>query len=387
MDQATFDRTFGDLWGERHAVNVTQSPRKRPDTINVVISLTNGTLPYWCEDIKDGSWGTDVSLSVYVKTPGLRGDEEQMLKRSDRFEMIAIPDVGRSEHAYVWHLARKASSFSGVEIFTKTNGKNCDARSLSDGHGPGRCDIGAMVKYMVSVARNGSYESVSYPWEHDRRYLMVRCNTAWRNHPLYHDLCELDKHSEKHYEDFHNMQPSQSIDGLIYTEKYKHGRVPLYVFGSQIDPSFAENWPAYHSFRLGPADLSFALRQLPQPLPFIHETYGEGMYAVRRDVLNQFSPNWYREWKRITYASAPRGNQSSGEWDKITGTVEGARVLMHHDRAMMEVFPLLFSQATVAQEFPAWHVSPSTMDLFDTVDAMRKFVPNPTQPEFRFVRR
>lgn len=284
-------------------------------TINIVISVTNQTLPQWCYDIIDGKWGNDVSLSAYVKTAGL--SHEQVLRSSDRLEMIAIPDVGRNEHAFVWHLARKAPSFADVEIFTKTNGINCHV-DVREG----------MIKYMVNVARNGTYGFVSYPWEYDRRYLQVRCDSAWVDFPLYRDFCQ-----------------SGGNGVLIPAKNYKNGSVPMYAVLSRVTAS------------KGPEDLSFALRQLPQPLPFIHETYGEGMFSVQRDVLNKFSASWYREWKNITYASS---------WGAV---YHGA----HHDQAMMDTFPLLFAQPAETAEFPAWLVSPSTVDLFDRVDMVERF--------------
>jgi len=289
-------------------------------TINLVISLTNETLPHWAYDIVDGKWGADVSVSAYVKTPGLsrrESEEGRVLRVSDRLEMIAIPDVGRNEHAYVWHLARKATSFADVEIFTKTNGVNChvDVRE-------------AMIKFMVDQARNGTHGSVSYPWEYDRRYLQLRCDPSWRDFPLYHGFCE-----------------SSAKGATITASNYKNGSVPLYLVSSRVTAS------------KGPADLSFALRQLPQPLPFIHEAYGEGMLAVRKDVLKQFSARWYREWRDITFATS---------W----GAVYDGH---HHDQAMMDTFPLLFGRANYRSEFPAWLVSPSTVDLFDRVDLVNKF--------------
>jgi len=324
-DQAAFDRTFSKLWSERHAINKPKMPRRTPDTINVVVSVTNDTLPDWCDDIKDGRWGNDVSLSVYIKTSGLEPDEARVLNSTDRFEMIAIPNVGRNEHGYVWHLARKAPSFAGVEVFTKTNGKHCDAHSRNDG--TGRCDLGRMVKYMVDVARNGSYESVSYPWDKDRRYLMVRCDQAWNEHPLYHDLCEVAQPGKKQHYD------------IEYTVKdYKYGRVPFHVVKPKVTTT------------IGPDDLRFALRQLPHPLPLIHETHGEGMFAVRRDVLNQYSASWYREWNNITHASVRMKPRKKGEAVLYDSGYDG----IHHDLALMEIFPLLFGQATESQEVLYW---------------------------------
>ncbi|CAK0789671.1 unnamed protein product [Prorocentrum cordatum] len=91
------------------------------------------------------------------------------------------------------------------------------------------------------------------------------------------------------------------------------------------------------------------------------------MFAVRRDVLSKFSPTWYDEWRNVTYASVKMRPRNPGDAVLFESEHDG----FHHDFAMMEVFPILF--ATTAQEFPAWLVSPSTVDLFDTVDAMKKF--------------
>jgi hypothetical protein len=325
----TFDRDFGKAWDDAHALRMAEMLKENPqtkNTVNVVISLReNDELPLWCQRIIDGGWGADVSLSVYVKTEGLKPDEEQVLKRSDRLEMIAIPNHGRSEHAYVWHLARSAQSFASVEIFTKTN-------HATEG----------MVKYMVDVAQNGTYDSVSYPWDSDRRYLQVRCDPAWRDHALYHHFCSEPCTSDGPFSN------KLCRDGLITRESYKNGSASLVVVRAKV-PSSIREW----------SDLSFALRELPRPLPLIHETYGEGMLAVRRDVLNQHSAGWYRAWKNMTYADA--GAKGAQHW------------AFHHDRAMINTLPLLFSRATLADRFPAWLVSPSTVDLFDTADAMSKF--------------
>jgi hypothetical protein len=122
-DPLTFDRDFGKAWDDAHALRMAEMPKENlqtRNTVNVVISLRESDeLPLWCRRIIDGGWGEDVSLSVYIKTEGLKPDEEQVLKRSDRLEMIAIPNFGRNEHAYVWHLARSAPSFASVEIFTR----------------------------------------------------------------------------------------------------------------------------------------------------------------------------------------------------------------------------------------------------------------------------
>jgi hypothetical protein len=193
-----------------------------------------------------------------------------------------------------------------------------------------------MVKYMVDVARNGTYESVSYPWNSDRRYLQVRCNPAWGDHALYHHFCS---------------QPCSNKgckDGWITRENYKNGHISLNIIRAKVTAF------------MGPSDLSFALRGLPQPLPFIHETYGEGILAVRQDVLSQHSATWFRLWKNMTYADA---GAKKAQYDGF-----------HHDRAMINTLPLLFSRATnMFDRFPAWFVSPSTVDLFDTADAMSKF--------------
>lgn len=293
---------------------------KKAITVNVVISLTNQTLPQWGQDIVDGKWGTDVTLSAYVKTEGLSdGDREtgRVLKASDRLEMVAIPDVGRNEHAYVWHLARKAPDFADVEIFTKTNGINCHLDVRKE-----------MIQYMVDVARNSTYASVSYPWEYDRRYLQIRCDERWIEFPLYHAFC---------------LSGAKGV--VMLANNYKNGSVPLYAVASRVTAS------------RGPEDLSFALRHLPQPLPLLHETYGEGMFSVRRDVLNKFSDSWYREWKTVTYENSE----------------EAVYYGHHHDQAMMDVFPLLFARPTETEEFPGWLVSASTVDLFDRVDSLEKF--------------
>jgi len=101
-----------------------------------------------------------------------------VLESKDSFEMITIPKFGRNEHAYVWHLARKAPSFASVEVFTKTG-------DIVKYRGWERPIDAGMVKYMVDVARDGSpYGTVSYPWGYDRRFLQVRCNEAWSNHSL-----------------------------------------------------------------------------------------------------------------------------------------------------------------------------------------------------------
>mmetsp|Transcript_109583 Transcript_109583/g.285622 ORF Transcript_109583/g.285622 Transcript_109583/m.285622 type:complete len:401 (+) Transcript_109583:76-1278(+) len=336
-----FSGDFAEAWDEARAERGAQPAEEEAEaatrqgegnrTVNVVISVRSGDeLPRWSRSIMAGEWGEHVSLSVYVKTAGLGPDEERVLESRGRFEMIAIPKFGRSEHAYVWHIARKAPSFASVEIFTKTNDMDSKEHPIDE----------RQVRYMVDVALDGTpYEMVSYPWGLDRRYLQVRCDKAWSNHSLYHEFCEGGRDCVK--------RKGISCQGSIFTQRYKNGSVGLSMVRNAVT---AEK---------GPADLAWALRQLPQPLPLIHETYGEGMFSVRRNVLGQFSASWYREWKNIMYGdTAPWG--------------------YHHDSAML-VLPLLFGRAsTTSKQFPAWFVSPSTMDLFDTVDGMRKANPRYT---------
>jgi hypothetical protein len=335
-DPLTFDRDFGKAWDDARAFRMAEMSKentKTKNTVNVVISLReNDELPLWCQRIIDGDWGKDVSLSVYVKTDGLKPDEERVLKRSDRFQRIAIPNFGRNEQAYVWHLARSAPSFAGVEIFTKTE---------SHGWAKNRDSI---VKQMVDVAQNGTYDSISYPFDRDRRYLQVRCAPAWRDHVLYHHLCPQACISDGPFSN------KLCTNGMIRRDFYKNGASNLNVIRARVTTA-----------SMGPPDLSFALRALPQPLPFIHETYGEGIFAVSRDVLSKHSASWYRQWKNMTYADA----EEKGHGELIPD---------HHDRAMMDTLPLLFSRESLADRFPAWLVSSSTVDLFDTYDSITKFV-------------
>jgi len=136
-----------------------------------------------------------------------------VLESKDSFEMITIPKFGRNEHAYVWHLARKAPSFASVEVFTKTG-------DIVKYRGWERPIDAGMVKYMVDVARDGSpYGTVSYPWGYDRRFLQVRCNKAWSNHSLYHEFCEWGRDCIK--------KMGITCHGPIFTNKYNNGRVGL----------------------------------------------------------------------------------------------------------------------------------------------------------------
>jgi hypothetical protein len=318
-DETTFYHAFAKAFDDAHAQHVTDKPGQVPPprTVNVVISLVQGSeLPPWSGKLIAGDWGEHVSLSVYIKTEGLKLDEERELERRTRFEMIAIPNVGRNEHAYVWHLARRAPSFADVEILTKTN-------HVSEG----------MVRFMVDVARDGApYESVSYPWVYDRRHFHVQCDKAWSDHPLYHEFCENGR----------DCMFGRGCQGMISSQRYKNGST-----GLSMDKRKA----------VFPPFLSFAMDQLPQPLPLIHEFYGEGSLSVRRDVLGQFSASWYREWKNITFGQTE------------TGTIIG-----RHDLAMA-VLPLLFGRENQTAPFPAWLVSPSTVDLFDTEEGVKKSWP------------
>ncbi|CAK0882270.1 unnamed protein product [Prorocentrum cordatum] len=346
MDQKAFNRDFGEAFDNAHAKRATTASRReeamtiesnrKKGTVNVVISIRDGAdLPRFCDPIMRGDWGEHVSLSIYVKNDNIKFGEMNVMPNGIH-EMIQIPNIGRNEHAYAVHLARKAPNFSDVEILTKTNVIHDD---------PDRMD--QMVRYMVDLARNGTYDSVSFPWAFDRRYLNVRCDPAWSHHSLYQEFCGGDQSAK---------------GGLIKTENYKDGSVPLQVLRQ---PS---------SFEGLPPDFGFALRTLQQPLPLVHETYGEGMLALRRDVLEQFSADWYREFQKLMYqAAAAKGASASTrdtEYDKAYSRAD----VKHHDDAMMWIFPLVFSRATpLNQDFPAWLVAPSTVDLFDTVDNMRKF--------------
>jgi len=336
-DKPAFNRDFGNALDDAREKHVTRMSKARAiqqnmesRTVNVAISIRDGEdLPQFCDKIMKGEWGEHVSLSIYVKNDGVKFGEMNVLP-SGIHEMIQIPNTGRSEHAYALHLARKAPNFSDVEILTKTNVLHADHDRMTK-----------MVKYMVDVARNGTYESVSYPWAFDRRYLNVRCDPAWSKHSLYQEFCEDGRDAK---------------GGMIKTEKYKDGNVPLYMI--RQSSSGEESSPDY----------SFALRTLGQPLPLIHETYGEGMLAFGRDVLEQFPADWYQEFKRLMYEAAPHGTSAEAhEWYDRSET-------KHHDDAMMSILPLLFSRATPSkQDFPAWLVAPSTVDLFGTFDDMLKF--------------
>jgi len=333
-DATTFYPAFAKAFDDAHAQHVTDKPGQVPRTVNVVISLVQGSeLPPWSGKLIAGDWGEHVSLSVYIKTEGLKLDEERELERKARFEMIAIPNVGRNEHAYVWHLARRAPSFADVEILTKTN-------HVSEG----------MVRFMVDVARDGApYESVSYPWVYDRRHFHVQCDKAWSDHPLYHELCE------------NGRDCMWGCAGMISSQRYKNGSIGLSMDKLRL------NFPRF---------LSFAMDQLPQPLPLIHEFYGEGSLSVRRDVLGQFSASWYREWKNITFGQTAGG----------VGLCCSAGNPLAHDLAMA-VLPLLFGREKNTEPFPAWFVAPSTVDLFDTVEGVKKYWSEPTAEIIQFLRR
>jgi len=344
-DPSVFTTVFGKALDDAHAEHVTkmlgrEESRARQQssgngTVNVVISIRDGEdLPPFCDKIMRGEWGQHVSLSIYVKHDGTKSDEMRVIP-SGIHEMIQIPNIGRNEHAYALHLARKAPDFADVEIFTKTNVIHDDKARMEK-----------MVKYMVDLSRNGTYESVSFPWAFDRRYLNVRCDPAWRGHSLYQEFCD---------------GASSAKGGMIKIAKYKDGIVPLYMVrqsspGDEVSPDFL-----------------FALRTLGQPLPLVHETYGEGMFAWRRDVLTQLPADWYREFKRLMYEATASGT-SAETHSKNPDRGYTRNDVKHHDDAMMAILPLLFSRAApVKQDFPAWLVSPSTLDLFDTVENMFRF--------------
>jgi hypothetical protein len=408
-DQAAFDWDFASVWDDAHAQVVRKSAGQRfgkPGRINIVISVpgvvsiddssvVNRVLPYWVDSIVNGSWGTDLSLTVYVKTDQLDDAEhhnwlyynatQRYSKTGDKeyhgedwawseermyssnfgqddvvvpYEEILIPNVGRNEHAFVWHMMRKAPSFADVEIFIKTNG-------AYDKKG-GRSSVEDMIRYMVDVARNGNHGFVSYPWDLDRRYLLVRCDSAWSKHTLYEHLCNGDGTSR--FPEHVKADGTKRNDiKKIYLNNYKYGRVPLHMLQANVMPLNGSIRTSTGSVDVplteklpSETDLSWTLCQLPQPLPLVHETYGEGMFAVRREVLNILPKSWYTTLKNVTYKS---------NWGRET--YDG----FHHDGAMMEVLPLLFGQleAGFVEQFPAWFVSPSTVDLFDTVDMTMKF--------------
>lgn len=352
-DQTTFNRDFGKSFDDAHAEHATKmsgreeartiANYREKRTVNVVISIRDGAdLPKFCEPIMRGDWGEHVTLSIYVKNDGIKFGEMTVIP-SGIHEMIQIPNIGRNEHAYAVHLARKAPNFSDVEILTKTNVIHDDPERMEH-----------MVKYMVDVAQNGTYESVSFPWAMDRRYLNVRCDPAWSHHPLYQDFCEGDRNAK---------------GGLIKTANYKDGNVPLVMMRQ---PSLVEDLPP---------DFSFALRTLRQPLPLVHETYGEGMLVLRRDVLKQFPADWYLEFKKLMYEAAAVKGTSTNTHDTDYDKAYSRSDVKHHDDAMMSILPLVFSRATPLEEdFPAWLVAPSTVDLFDTVDNVRKFYTPGTPP-------
>jgi hypothetical protein len=278
-----------------------KQPRSRPNTIDIAFSLKSGDkLPSWAHDILSGSWGEGLSLTVYVKIDGMDRDDEVVLERREGFEKVAIPDLGRNEHAYVKHLARRYSTLPDVQILTKTNDVSPD-----------------MLKFMVDVNRNGTYGFISHPWKFTRRYLSVRCDRAWENHTLFPELCRDD------------------------------------VRGGSVLADEVPGWMIIRPARVvrgNNCDLSWPLFSNHGRLPFLHETYGEGIFSIHRDVLTRFPHDWYLLWERITYQCIKREIAYDGP---------------HHDDAMIEVFTLAFSKEADMSEFPAYHISPSTVSLFD----------------------
>merc|ERR1719188_749549 len=251
--------------------------------------------------------GEGLSLTVYVKTEGVGRDEEVVLNRSKGLEFVAIANIGRNEHTYVRHLARRYTTFPDVQILTKTNSVTPQ-----------------MIKLMVDANQNNSYGFISHPWQFQRRYLTVRCDYAWREHALYPEFCE-----NLHPRPYPRM-PSWGGAALL-----KEVPGVLIIRQSRVGP--------------GTRDLAWPLFNSQGRLPFLHETYGEGMYSIRRDVLTQYPRDWYLMWKNITYEIAKANHYEGG----------------HHDDAMMEVFPLALSKEDGMHDFPAYHISPSTVDLFD----------------------
>mmetsp|Transcript_25244 Transcript_25244/g.65942 ORF Transcript_25244/g.65942 Transcript_25244/m.65942 type:complete len:291 (+) Transcript_25244:152-1024(+) len=270
-----------------------------PKSIDIAFSLTEGAdLPAWAHDILSGSWGIGLSLTVYVKTDGLGRDEEVVLERRRGFEKVAIANLGRNEHAYVKHLARRYNTFPDVQILTKTNGVSPD-----------------MIRSMVDANRNGSYGFISHPWVFQRRYLTVRCDSAWENHALFPEFCHGNTGSG-------TIRPVKELPGW------------LVIRPARVQPDYC--------------DLSWPLFNRQGRLPFLHETHGEGTFSIRRDVLAQFPHDWYLTWSNLTYRCAIPGYMGR-----------------HHDDAMMEVFPLVFSKERYMSDFPVYHISPSTVALYD----------------------
>lgn len=268
-------------------------------SIDIAFSLKSGDdLPSWAHDVLSGSWGEGLSLTAYVKTDGMGRDEEVVLERRKGFEKVAIPNMGRNEHAYVKHLARRYRTLPDVQILTKTNEVSTDK-----------------VKFMVDVNRNGTYGFISHPWKWPRRYLSVRCDRAWKNHTLFPDFCR-----------------DKMRDGSVLANE-----VPGWMI---IRPARLK--------RGSSCDLSWPLFSNQGQLPFLHETYGEGILSIRRDVLTRFPHDWYLLWERVTYQCAKEGYDGP-----------------HHDDAMIEVFTLAFSKEDSMSAFPAYHISSSTVNLFD----------------------
>jgi len=270
-----------------------------PKSIDIAFSLTEGAdLPAWAHDILSGSWGIGLSLTVYVKTDGLGRDEEVVLERRRGFEKVAIANLGRNEHAYVKHLARRYNTFPDVQILTKTNDVSPE-----------------MIRSMVDANRNGSYGFISHPWKFQRRYLTVRCDSAWENHALFPEFCH-----------------GNTVSGTIRPVKELPGW--LVIRPARVQPDYC--------------DLSWPLFNRQGRLPFLHEAHGEGTFSIRRDVLAQFPHDWYLTWSNLTYKCAIRSYMGK-----------------HHDDAMMEVFPLVFSKERYMSDFPVYHISPSTVVLCD----------------------
>jgi hypothetical protein len=273
----------------------------RPNTIDIAFSLKSG------DDLP--SWAHDVLSGSWGE--GLSLTVYVKTEGVGRDEEVVLERREGFEKVAIANLGRNEHAY--VKHLSRRYKTLADVQILTKTN----LVSPEMVKSMVDANRNGTYGFISHPWRHARRYLSVRCDRAWENHTLFPDLCG-----------------SEIRGGSVLANEFPGWMI--------IRPARVQ--------RSNDCDLSWPLFSNSQRLPFLHEAYGEGMFSIRRDVLTRFPHDWYLMWENITYQC-------------VDGSIQYD--VKHHDDAMIEVFSLAFSKEDGMSDFPAYHISPSTVSLFD----------------------
>lgn len=111
---------------------------KKKPTVDIVIALYNEDLDWLCDDmIKDNIAKNDVKTNIYIYNKGMNNVTPRFMecyKTIVDLHVIELPNVGRCDHTYLYHIINNYTSLSDVTIFL-----------------PASCDMDFKVQKTVKV--------------------------------------------------------------------------------------------------------------------------------------------------------------------------------------------------------------------------------------------